>query len=450
LKVVYLGRATARSNAPPSGDEDVIELLSNNWNDYGYETTFATVCRVNGESLELGGIRLLISGETNSRKFLNARLKEGWDGTFPIPDVDYISTPSEIAFYEQLDGALSGRQAVTVATSLRDASYLIHVEEDESAAALANTDGFRDSLQRERGSIEAYLDAWRILDRESIAASDIAFAFRDVFKDVSKINLRFTHTGSALPHDINVLIGANGVGKSRILHQLVDAWTADGDDQDPELGFETPPNVSRLVVISYSPFELFPVDMASSKLQDKATYQYFSIRGRSAQTDSSDSSGLPSIRLSRAIPKKDAANSLLSCIADDQRYRVIKGWGQKIATAERVLRTAIDFDHMALEVDAKTTTKFFDSDVLDVSPVLEITRRHGSRRYVRVDEGTVLGLNHRRLAQKVVSDSGVVFIKGERPQELSSGQRLFTYPLVARVRTLNDKDKDKPDHWRAA
>jgi hypothetical protein len=184
------------------------------------------------------------------------------------------------------------------------------------------------------------------------------------------------------------------------------------------------------VVISYSPFELFPVDMASSKLQDKATYQYFGIRGRSAQTDSSDSSGLPSIRLSRAIPKKDAANSLLSCIADDQRYRVIKGWGQKVATAERVLRTAIDFDHMALEVDAKTTTKFFDSDVLDVSPVLEITRRRGLRRYVRVDEGTVLGLNHRRLAQKVVSDSGVVFIKGERPQELSSGQRLFTYLVI--------------------
>lgn len=106
LKVVYLGRESRRSNSLPQGDEDTIELLSNNWNDYGYETTFMTVCRVKGERLELGSIRLLIADQSNSRRFLNDLLTEGWDGAFPIPNVDYLSTPSEIAFYEQLDGVL--------------------------------------------------------------------------------------------------------------------------------------------------------------------------------------------------------------------------------------------------------------------------------------------------------------------------------------------------------
>ena len=173
----------------------------------------------------------------------------------------------------------------------------------DPARKLVETEGFRNSLQRERGSIEAYLDGWRILDRESVAANNIVFKFEDVYQHLSKIDLRFGHSDSPLPRDINVLIGANGVGKSRLLHQIVEARIADGTN-DVNKGFETPPNLSRLVVISYSPFELFPVDMKSSNLLDKSTYQYCGFRGRSTPTDSSDSETLPSIRLSREIPNR--------------------------------------------------------------------------------------------------------------------------------------------------
>lgn len=429
MKVIYLGRESRRTNSLPSGDEDVIELLSNSWNDYGYETTFITVCRVGGKRFELGTIRLLIAGEENSRQFLNAYLKDDWDGTFPISGVDYISTPSEIAFYEQLDGALPDGDAIKVAESLRDASYLVHLTEDDRARELVETRGFHDSLQRERGSIEAYLDGWRILDRESVAANNIVFKFKDVYQNISKIDLRFSHSGSPLPRDINVLIGANGVGKSRLLHQIVDAWIADSTNA-VDTGFETPPNISRLVVISYSPFELFPVDMESSNLLDKSAYQYCGFRGRSTPTDASDSETLPPIRLSREIPKKDATKSLLSCVSDDQRYRVIKGWGQKVKTAERVLRSAIDFDYMALEVNANTRSMFFDSEALLTSPILEIKDRKERKRYVLVNEETVLGLNCLRLFEHLVLKAGVVFIKDGAPRELSSGQRLFSYVVI--------------------
>ena len=426
LKVVYFGRESRRSNLLPQGDEDIIELLSNNWNDYGYETTFMTACRVKGERLELGSIRLLIADQSNSRQFLNAWLAKGWDGVFPIPNVDYLSTPSEIAFYEQLDSVLPKRGAIKVASILRDASYLVHVQEDESARSMVQTEGFRDSLQRERGSIESYLDGWRILDRESIAASDIEFTFKDVFGKISKIDLRFGRKGSPLPRDINVLIGPNGVGKSRILHQMVDAWIADGPEV-PESGFGSPPNLSRLVVISYSPFELFPVDMASTKLQDKNAYQYCGFRGRSAPTDTGAS---PTIRLSREIPKKDAANALLACVADDQRYHVIKGWGQKIGTAERVLRSAIDFDNLAFEVDSDVRTRLFYDDEPPTSSTIEIKGRGEPKRYLPITSEGVLGLSHKNLKRYLVAKSGVVFLKDGVPQELSSGQRLFTYVVI--------------------
>ena len=149
MKVIFLGRESRRTNSSPDGDEDVIELLSNNWDDHGYETTFVTVCRAGGKRFELGTIRLLIADQKNTRRFLNAHLKNDWDGTFPIPGVDYISTPSEIAFYEQLDGALPDGGAVKIAASLRDASYLVHLTEDDPARKLVETEGFRNSLQLE-------------------------------------------------------------------------------------------------------------------------------------------------------------------------------------------------------------------------------------------------------------------------------------------------------------
>lgn len=34
-------------------------------------------------------------------------LNEGRDGVFPIPDADYVSVPTEITFYEQIEGAMS-------------------------------------------------------------------------------------------------------------------------------------------------------------------------------------------------------------------------------------------------------------------------------------------------------------------------------------------------------
>lgn len=54
LRVVYRGREGGRRTVSlPEGDEDILEILSDNWNDYGYETFFSTVCRVGQQRIEL-------------------------------------------------------------------------------------------------------------------------------------------------------------------------------------------------------------------------------------------------------------------------------------------------------------------------------------------------------------------------------------------------------------
>src|SRR4051794_5843208 len=103
MKVVYLGRSTRRGSQPePDIEGDAIELLENNWDDFGNKTTFGTSCRIRGEEIELGFLKLMVEGKQTTATFLNELRKDGWNGIFPLPQGNYLSIPAEITFYEQL------------------------------------------------------------------------------------------------------------------------------------------------------------------------------------------------------------------------------------------------------------------------------------------------------------------------------------------------------------
>lgn len=427
VEVVYLGRRSRRvSTPPPQADGNVIELLWNDWNDFGYETTFVITARLNDELVDLASLSLLVDGERVSRTALGTMLEDGWDGTFPIPNKNFISVPSSITFYEQIEGSLDADAAIEVAKLLRDASYLVHSTDDAGARALVDTEGFRKSLQRERGSIQAYLDGWRIFENRAIAVLDLGFTFENTFGNEKTLELKFQPV-SRLPHDINVLIGPNGYGKSRLLHEIVNDWIEPAEDDD-RLGFVSKPNLSQLVVVSYSPFERFPVDLVGKKLQDQEAYRYFGLRGRTRPTETSPKGR---ITLSNDYPRKNAAVSLVQCLSDDRRFSTIRNWSNKVATMERVLRTAIDFDFAAVEVEPQSRVKaLYDDTTFIDPPSIDVGVGLDRRRYIPVTAERVGALDDERLRQAFVAGSGVTFFRHGQPLELSSGQRLFAYIVI--------------------
>ena len=425
MQVVYLGRSSRRTNPPPQLDGDVIELLSNNWDDFGYKTSFPVTCRLNGEIVELTSLRLLVADEYTSSVALDQILKDGWDGTFPIPDVDYVSVPTEITFYEQIEGALGIDAAIEVAKQLRDASYLVHVAEDAGAVTLVDSDGFRRSLQRERASTQAFLDGWRVFERQAIAVLDLGFQFENVYGNISTLELKFQQR-SRFPHDVNVLIGPNGYGKSQLLHQIVRDWISPSDKDDK--GFVAKPNLSQLVVISYSPFELFPVDLADKKFRDQDAYRYFGLRGRTTPTDPSKRGR---ITLSHEYPKRNAAQSLIQCLADDRRLQSIRGWSRKVATMERVLGSAISFDFAAIEVAPRKRVDTFYRDTASLDLLaFDVGEGQDRRRYIPIGSDRIEDLDDERLTAGVEPASGVTFFQNGQPIKLSSGQRLFAYIVI--------------------
>lgn len=413
MKVVYRGRWSSRTRHPPIDDGDVIELLRSDWDDYGNRTYFETTARIDGRIVELGAIRLMVESEMRTEPVLAAAIDDDWDGEFPLPDMRYVSVPSDIAFYEQISARDLG-VARRVARSLRDASLLVH-EQDEVALRLVGTPSFRNSLLRERGSEKAYADGWRIFSRERMSVLDLGFRFKDACGDISTLSLSFEPRGP-LPTDINVLIGPNGVGKSRILHQMVDDWTSDRRRRG-RVGFVRRPNLSQIVVVAYSPFERFPLDMEDKELPDKEIYRYFGLRTH-----------LPNrrgIRLSRNAPEMNAANSLLDCVSDDLRFSAIGSWAKKLETAQQVLRDALDFDDMAVRLSRRR-----DPAEYAVAAVGDLVVDIEDERYLRIGPDNLSDLCLEAIRADLLSKSGVTFLKDGEPLQLSSGQKLFSFVVL--------------------
>jgi predicted ATPase len=345
-----------------------------------------------------------------------------------LPQGNYLSVPSEISFYEQLDALLNPESALDVARRLRDASYLVNTERDPGAILLIESTSFKKSLQRERGDVKAFLDGWKIFARQAMAVLDLGFRFNDVFGKTSTLELKFQARGR-LPHDVNVLIGPNGVGKSQVLHQIVKDWLTDDSTDDRESGFVQKPNLSQIVVVSYSPFEQFPVDLRGRKRQDQDAYRYFGFRGRSVPQEPKKLGG---IKLTHEAPKRNAAASLLDCLADDVRYRALAGWSQKLKTAERVLKSAFAFDFAAVMVDDDggspehyyNDTGFIDPLIVDVEDDLTTSR------FVPIGSDRISELNIEAVKKRLIAAEGVTFFLNGQPVELSSGQKLFSFIVI--------------------
>ena len=435
MKIFYIGRESKKSTEIRVKHPNFLVLSSSTWDDFSYKTTFQTQCQMNGITVDVGNIQILIENELNSSIFLDKLIAAGWSGEFPIPKTIYISMPGALTFYEQIEGHLCLEVALDVALLLCDAGYLTKVKEDKNALRLTATPGFRQSLQREQGAVKAFLDGWKLFGRQTILIGNQEFIFRSASNHLLSLSMRFI-SKSPLPHDINVLIGPNGVGKSQMLHQLVASWLRLDSEAIVDCGFTERPNLNQVVVVSYSPFELFPVDTYEDKnRRDHGVYKYFGMRGR-MEPFADNKQELGKIALGRDFPKTNAAQSLIDCLADDQKYGGIKEWSNKVETMERVLKRAFSFDQAAVAVDSNVEADaFFTSTawLMDTHVDGSFADEDGHsalERYIPITADRVANLNVPVLREHLHARLGVVFLKEGKPIHLSSGQRLFSYIVI--------------------
>ena len=433
LKVIYVDRDQSKIDSARAAHKNVLILVANNWDDFTYKTTFQADCQIQGKEVEMGSLQILIDDQKTSSTYLNKLMESGWSGEFPIPATSYISVPSALTFYEQIEGHINIDSAIELAIALRDASYFTKVKDDEEALRLVSTDCFRKSLQREQGAVKAFLDGWKIFSKQTVLIGDQEFPFRTTSNSLRSLKMRFA-SDSPLPHDINVLIGPNGIGKSQLLMQMVTDLLQLDQSKKTDFGFVNRPNFSQIVVVSYSPFELFRVDtFEDAQRKDHGIYKYFGLRGRQPVQEGQI---FGKVGLGRDFPKTNAARSLIRCLIDDQKYGAIKDWSKKVATMERVLNRAFSFDRAAIAVDASkdiaryfSTTNGVDEPFVDGEYSDEDALPDGVR-YVAISSDRISELKAIELSNNLREKVGVVFLKNGKPIQLSSGQRLFSYIVI--------------------
>src|SRR6185312_1221343 len=277
-------------------------LAQDNWDDYGYKTTFHVTLHMSAdESLDLGNIKIIKAGRTSGYTEMPKR-------PFEQLPAGYASLGSDLDYYETVYKL--GRDIFEpYFRGLRDVAF-----DDEAKASVEDSEAYRVSLLRFGGAERTIDDAARLLRAPTLPTKRRRSGFKVKFKtqvarqsNAFAIDFDFRRRGR-LPNRINALIGYNGTGKTRLLSNLAIVASGYGygnkeDVLDKAAGrfVGTAPPFKTVVVVSYSAFDTFVIpgrtEEEKERLQESGEifgYVYCGLRERS---DGDASNGEQAYRL---------------------------------------------------------------------------------------------------------------------------------------------------------
>jgi predicted ATPase len=249
-----------QKTTPVLDKKPYVVLTRDNWDDYGYKTTFSATLYLSDESFELGGVKILHADQVSG-------YTEMPEGTFRFLGQKYCSLGTGIDYYEKLFKC-GPKVFRTYLQALKDAAY-----NKVKRARFEEQEGYQVSLLRIAGAERMIRDAANLLGKPPNATSaktrsrGFALPFKtQVAQDATPflIEFDFRRKGS-LPNRINVVIGYNGTGKTQLLSNLAIAASNYGyDSKEDQLEesagrFVDVQPFQKVVVVSYSAFDTFVI-----------------------------------------------------------------------------------------------------------------------------------------------------------------------------------------------
>jgi len=232
-------------------------LVQDNWDDYGYKTTFQVTVHMSAdERYDLGIIKIIEKDRTSGYTEMPKR-------PFTELPAGYASLGADLDYYETIYKL--GRDIFEpYFRGLRDVAF-----NDEIKANVEDSEAYQVSLMRFSGAKRTIIDAARLLSASAPPVKRRSAGFKVKFKarvarDSSSFTIDFDfQRRGRLPNRINALIGYNGTGKTRLLSNLAIVASGYGygtkrDLLDNAAGrfVGSAPPFKTVVVVSYS--ELCP------------------------------------------------------------------------------------------------------------------------------------------------------------------------------------------------
>ena len=234
---------------PPDATYNVFLIASNNWNDFGHQTSFVLyVKNWAGVIIEIGELKLMKRGGTDTNMILE-------DSFYYLSD-DFCSLGQDVSYYEKM-WELFKYDSYWYLRALRDAAVFMDIYESFENDTIFNTSLLRNNLAEKALREGRFIINGRKLDN-AYAFSYLyrPYYFTDDNSDSVDISFQFKY--KCMPYErVYGLIGENGVGKTTLLNKIIESLT-DGTKSDGFGGLR--PIFSKIIVVSYSPFDTFPTE----------------------------------------------------------------------------------------------------------------------------------------------------------------------------------------------
>ena len=276
-------------NSPTTNRYPHAVLVQDNWDDYGYKTTFQVTLHLSAdERYDLGNIKIIQTGRSSGYTEMPRR-------AFRELPASHASLGADLDYYETIYKL--GRDVFEpYLRGLRDVAF-----DDEIKAGVEDSEAYQVSLLRFSGAKRTIADAARLLRADALPARRRSAGFKVKFKtrvarnsNAFTIEFDFQRRGR-LPNRINALIVYNGTGKTRLLSNLAIVASGFGYGSKKDILEDTAgrfvgnaPPFKTVVVVSYSAFDTFVIpggtEEEKERLQDSGEifgYVYCGLRERS-------------------------------------------------------------------------------------------------------------------------------------------------------------------------
>ncbi|TAV50216.1 hypothetical protein ELI30_18800 [Rhizobium leguminosarum] len=304
-----------RSKPVPHHGQNEVYLRIDGWNDFNFVTMFeAVLFDENGKRHQLGNMKIGFAEQPTSTA-THTVLGE----TFTELSDQYFSLGDDVNYYKILSENVSDQCRAAYLTALRD---IVFVEEALARATGQNV--FRISLLRSV-SMTAVTGQYKRILGGGVELTNFDFGYlRPKDETYAGIDLGFKVIASSKPNtNVHAIIGRNGVGKTTLLNDMIDAIMQRLDRkggfyiESPFAKSAIPTNYfAGLVSVSFSAFDPFDPPQEQADPERGTRYSYIGLKQGGGEAGKLKT--LPALQ-------DECVSSIGECFADrNKRARWIK------------------------------------------------------------------------------------------------------------------------------
>jgi hypothetical protein len=301
-----------------------VSLYQDAWDDFGWKCRFiATLHLSKDQSTDLGALRIASANSGFRADDLPSILAR-------LP-TKAASLGESVAYYRRI-GELPAKYRKRYLEGLRDM-----VAKPTRRDRVTDEDLWEKSFMREASSRHALKRGGFYIDAPHEEMEPPVFSFEMKLKGAPKahiVDFDFsTHEG--LPNRTILLVGRNGTGKTQALSSLAatvmppQVFTKDTLKGMPRAEISPPPEISRVITISYNAFDEFPLPSAPTRrprllgvsYRSRASYKYCGLRGTDGTITADEIGHMLGEALEPVIEseREDILQRVLSTLLDPDR-----------------------------------------------------------------------------------------------------------------------------------